>query len=257
MNLKLSNKASAPSPSYLKKNQNSLFNYIQTDDIKIHPNVDVALVPTPDPKEKIILVKDVFERPTMVRELITSVPVHAEPMYSFPGYRGTLRWGWGQLPSFVSYILTQYFTTDEVGYNFYSNVIRPTDKVKKRVLVPHADHMAFGFSIWMNTPDEIGSHIMPGTAFYRNKELKTCKLDIDKTPEKYDEFEKNYILPAGEDLVDFDSDNIDKNVWERYFISPMQYNSMVIYPGSLFHQAFVKPNFFPNCERFALAGLAK
>lgn len=253
----MSSKASAHSPSYLKKEKNNLFTYVQTDDIKIHPNVDIAVVPTPDPKEKIILVKDVFERPTMVRDLVRSVPVHAEPFFAFPGYRGSLRWGWGELPSFINYIIKTYFTDTEVGYNFYSNVIKPTDKVYKRVLVPHVDQMTYGFSIWMNTPDEIGSSLMPGTAFYKNKELKTCKLDIEKTPDKYDEFEKKYILSAGDNKVDFDSDNIDKNVWERYFISPMQYNSMVLYSGSLFHQAFVKPNFFPTCERFALAGLAK
>lgn len=259
MNLKLKSKVSAPLHSSSKKSPNKLLTYVDTSDIKIHPNVDIAVVPVPQSTDKIILVRDVFAHPTKVRNLILQTPVHKEPFFAFPGYRAALRWEFGELPSFLNYILQEFYNREMQGVNFHSNVICPQEKIIKSRLVPHVDDMNFGFSIWLNTPEEISTKkLMPGTAFYRHKIYDTCSLDIEKNPDKYDSFVKEYQDTWGtEELVSFDSDNIDSDVWEKYFLSPMIYNTMVLYPGKLFHQAFVKPNYFPNCERISLAGLPK
>lgn len=184
------------------------------------------------------------------------VPVHKECLLGFPGYRAALRFSWGDFPNFLAYLLHEYFSYQASGVFFHTNVIVPQEKIKKRSIVPHVDDMKFGFSVWLNTPDEINQY--PGTAFYKNKELNTCIMDCENE-EKYEQYLNKYYTTWGDDneMIDFDSTIIDKNIWDPYFISEMRFNSMVFYSGTLFHQPFIKPYFFPNTERISLSGVAK
>lgn len=244
-------------PSYSKKSK--LFTYVDTTDIKIHTDVDIAIIPVPQSTDRIILVRNVFQDPDKVRSIVTSSPIHKEHVFAFPGYRSALRYNWGELPSFFNYLLHEFYKCDSIETFFNSNVINTQEQIPKRSLVPHVDDMGYGFSIWLNTPDEINPKSRPGTAFYKNKIWNTCKLNAQSEKEKYQDYLKTFYYTWGNDdeTCSFDSDLIDLDVWEKYFISPMEYNSMVLYPGYLFHQPYVKPNLFQNCERFALAGVTK
>lgn len=257
MHLKLRDKqVNAPLHSSLIIKKTNNFTYVNTDNVKLHPNLDIAIVPVPQSKEKIILIKDVFQNPYEIRDLLSLSPIHKEPILGFPGYRSSLRYSFGELPTFVAYLLKEYYCFDATATFCHMNVIVPQEKVRKRSIVPHVDDMDFGYSIWLNTPDEIKRY--PGTAFYKNKELNSCSLNC-KNEEQYDEYLEKYYIPAADEneFCDFDSANIDKNVWETYFVSEMRFNSMILYPGSLFHQPYIKPHFFPECERISLSGVAK
>lgn len=184
------------------------------------------------------------------------VPIHKECLLGFPGYRAALRFSWGNFSNFIAYLLNQYFSYQANGVFFHTNVIIPQEKIKKRSIVPHVDDMEFGFSVWLNTPNEIKNY--PGTAFYKNIELNTCEMNCHNE-EKYSDYLEKYFKSWGDqnEYCEFDSSLIDKSVWKPYFISEMTFNSMVFYSGKLFHQAFVKPHYFLDCERISLSGVAK
>lgn len=230
------------------------FKYFDTSGVKINKNIDIAKIDIPGSEKKIIIVDNVFKNPENIFNLLTKFPVEREPWCAFPGHRAHLNAQFGELSDFVGWILASNYGEETFdGWELCANVLRGDTKCKFSSLVPHVDHIKYAFSIWLNPAEEC----FGGTSFYYNKKFNTafCDLNNDEDFDRYDLIlsECTENKPEYLDQIDYEIGDTHP-MWEEFFMAPMVPNSMVFYPGDLFHSVHMKKGWYTEYERVSLAG---
>lgn len=188
---------------------------------------------------KVVVIDNFYKNPDMVRELILKAPASTWKKFvrNYPDIRQNFNIDMSPLQQAVSNISEKLFKVtllDDIP--FISNIFYQKGLPPGGFSAPHADINYLAALIYLNTPEEC----FGGTAFYRNRKtgLAYSRYTSADSP----------VLNKNEFLTESNED------WEFIDLIEMRYNRFVLYRGNIFHNAYIKKEWFINFPRIVQVG---
>lgn len=215
----------------------------------------------------VITVENFFKYPRDVVEALKSFPVNDRDKFyeevqskQFilrpPGYQQILPASYFEGVSLILYKLlveydfvpNDYESSNEYDklseqisqYVYYTNIFYPGMKNVMNNFMPHFDQSAFAYNIFLSE-EEVGG----GTSFYNLKykgEKYPTVNSLGSITEHDDRVELRDMLNAMHEMDDSSPENYstvpkDNNLFEKYYTVPYEFNKLVLYKGSFWHNA--------------------
>lgn len=219
----------------------NFFDEIET--FKVNENFTWEVKEVGPLKAKVIVVDNFYKNPEMVRDLALTIPpsinqrIMANLPYGpnsgrisafylmdqlAPAYEKIYR---ESLPEIYKQMPPDAITTSFRDATFIVNVMTSENLPPRVPHVDFPDDRVYASLIFLNTPEECAG----GTGFYTfNGSMKgfVNHMDSEKT------------IPPDHFIVD------DTGGWKLIEMVEMKFNRMIMYPQSIYHNAYIKPGMF-------------
>jgi hypothetical protein len=177
-------------------------------------------------KRNIIIIDDFYSNPDEIRQIALNLKYPNPPgEYTYPGKNSEGNYYPKEIHTKFETILNRKLIPAEP--NGYFRLSLEQDNFKQDI---HVDPVwEFGAVCYLNLPEQ--SIDEGGTSFWVHKKTK-----LEKCPDNNEEAKSYGFSNAREAWwTTVYGEGLDRNNWDRYLLSPMKYNRIVIFRTNLWH----------------------
>jgi len=220
---------------------------------EVNRNFELLVTDIGNYKNKLISIKNFLKYPESFREFLLSIPTQEtikegkSPRGFYPGVQLYLTYNFEMMEDCLRFLMWEHYGYKVDYFNFSFQYIDGNKKVYKQSNNPHCDQKSIAGNLFLNYKDEIDGET--GTAFYRLKETgEECFFPNSCMYRKH-----RYGFTSPDLRLDNFAPPKEDDRYEMYHLSPVEFNTLNLYEGSLFHNSFIEANTFKKHKRMTFS----